>query len=98
MMLTQTILCLFVSYYDDPTFQTETLIIDAKYRYYDFDGEVTDTISFVEFVKLYLNHRPPHGITKERLERAFHSLQIEAEETKTAIEKNNFIDVLSSRG
>lgn len=74
------------------------MIIDAKYRNYDYTTEIVDIISFVEFVKLYLNHRPANGISKERLRKAFESLQIENIETNSEIEKEKIVDVLTTRG
>lgn len=85
-------------------------MIDSKYRRYDFDAEVTENISFVDFIKLYINHRPAHGVTFEKLKSAFETICSYAREddeddddndkvaTYTTISKSKFIDVLCSKG
>lgn len=75
------------------------MIIDAKYRQYDYNNEIAETISFVDFVKLYLNHRPPHGIKKVKLEEAFMKLlRYKSSTNVTETLKENFIEVLLNRG
>ena len=43
----------------------------SRYASYLEDGATQDSITFEDFVKLYVNHRPVFGVGKENIQRAF---------------------------
>lgn len=51
-------------------------------------------ITFEEFVKLYINHRPAFGISTEDIKNAFSELNPPLAE----ISKNNFINLMCQKG
>ncbi|XP_017770784.1 PREDICTED: WD repeat-containing protein 66-like [Nicrophorus vespilloides] len=56
-------------------FQVDQALNDVKYRSFDETGQLRDDITFVEFVKLYINHRPANGITMDELQTHFEALK-----------------------
>ena len=49
----------------------ENMTSEVKYANYLVDGTVADSINFDDFVRLYINHRPVFGISKEQIQDAF---------------------------
>lgn len=44
---------------------------EIAYRNYAETGRLVEAISFMDFVKFYINHRPAFGISKDQLSNAF---------------------------
>ena len=49
----------------------ENMTTEVKYASYLIDGTVANTIDFDNFLKLYINHRPVFGISKDQITEAF---------------------------
>ena len=49
----------------------ENMTTEVKYSTYLIDSKVADTINFDDFLRLYINHRPVFGISKEQITEAF---------------------------
>ncbi|ERL87120.1 hypothetical protein D910_04520, partial [Dendroctonus ponderosae] len=80
-------------------FQLETMMMDIRYRDFDETGLVRDEVSFVEFVRLFVNHRPAYGYSMERLREAFGTMcQMGEYPKRSRIEKEDFVYLLQSIG
>ncbi|KAJ8933358.1 hypothetical protein NQ314_014073 [Rhamnusium bicolor] len=53
----------------------ENMMIDIKYRNYNESGKINEEVNFIDFVKLFCNHKPAYGYSKERVEKAFTILE-----------------------
>jgi len=51
--------------------EVEHMLNEVKYSEFTTTGKEKSTISLPEFVKLYVNHRPVAGVSKEQIEDAF---------------------------
>lgn len=80
-------------------FEMETMMMDIRYRDFDETGLVRDEVSFVEFVRLFLNHRPAYGYSLERVREAFGLMCQMAEYPKRrCIEREDFVYLLQAFG
>ncbi|XP_076253610.1 cilia- and flagella-associated protein 251-like [Rhynchophorus ferrugineus] len=80
-------------------FELETMMIDIRYRDFDDTGKVRDEISFIDFVKLFINHRPPYGYSMDILKSNFKILCEMADyPTRNRIDMNDFVYLLQSIG
>ncbi|CAG9864831.1 unnamed protein product [Phyllotreta striolata] len=85
-------------------FELENILIDAKYRNIDETNRANDDISFIEFVKLYCNHKPVYGYFLDDLKEAFNKMALCSNEkrssvfTKVDISRDNFIEILTTQG
>ncbi|XP_050964836.1 cilia- and flagella-associated protein 251 [Labeo rohita] len=66
-------------------------------RYAETRNYVTD-IDLEEFIKLYVNHRPAFGISRQELCNAFQVLGKPDEEGKYAIDRDELLELLQARG
>ncbi|KAB0794720.1 hypothetical protein PPYR_11559 [Photinus pyralis] len=55
-------------------YDIENLIVDIKYREFDDTNVVKEEVSFLEFVQLYVNFRPAHGVSLGMLKEKFEYL------------------------
>lgn len=72
---------------------------EVCYRYYAETGELREEITFEEFVRLYVNHRPAFGLTMDHTKEAFRTF---VEEHLTDVEEpslmqEQLVDVLLGR-
>lgn len=90
----------FVALHDLNIFyQADDLLADIRLREFDETGCERHDVSFEEFVMLYINHRPAHGICLSELQEAFQDIVQTADEpTRESIDKNDFIDTICSQG
>ena len=51
--------------------EIEIFMGEISYRNYAETGQLVEEITFEDFVKLYINHRPPFGISLRQLREAF---------------------------
>ncbi|XP_050310547.1 cilia- and flagella-associated protein 251-like [Anthonomus grandis grandis] len=80
-------------------FELETIMIDVRYRDFDETGIVKDEISFVEFVKLFVNHRPAYGYSMEQIKQHFNTVCLLSDyPRKCRIDSNEFIYILQNIG
>ncbi len=47
--------------------QVENLLSEVRYAEYTATGKVTESVTFVDFVRLFVNHRPVLGVGKAQL-------------------------------
>lgn len=56
-------------------------------------------VSFVEFVQLYINHRPAHGVSYKQLENAFNVLVLKLGDPESeTIGSEEFVNALCTTG
>ncbi|XP_049820743.1 cilia- and flagella-associated protein 251 [Aethina tumida] len=81
-------------------FEIENLMIEARYKDLDDLGEVKTQITFFDFLKLYINHRPAHGYSMEELKDiwfGFASIPENADDDGV-IYKNEYLEILTTLG
>lgn len=61
-------------------------------------GEVIDKITLPDFLKVYLNHRPPFGNTMSSIQESFDILGYTNSEGKKAIQREDFLKLLLTKG
>lgn len=76
-------------------FQVECMLSHAKYNIYNKDPNAM--ISFEDFVKLYLNHRPAFGDNIIKIRNAFKKFSM-FQENNFIISKDDFIDAFCNYG
>lgn len=75
------------------------MMIDIRYRDFDEYGIVRDEISFVEFVKLFINHRPTYGYSLEQIRQNFNTICLMADYPRSSrIESHDLIYLLQTVG
>ncbi|KAL3270246.1 hypothetical protein HHI36_009302 [Cryptolaemus montrouzieri] len=80
-------------------FEIETFMVDIKYRSFDQDGTIRDFISFLDFVRLYVNHKPVYGYSLAALETTFETFVQSAEEPIPGIVKrDDFLEMVTEEG
>uniref|UniRef100_G1PN04 Cilia- and flagella-associated protein 251 n=1 Tax=Myotis lucifugus TaxID=59463 RepID=G1PN04_MYOLU len=71
---------------------------EIKFSEYVDTGEVIDKISLPDFLKVYLNHRPPFGYTMSSIQKNFDILGYTNSEGKKAIRREDFLRLLLTKG
>ncbi|XP_060528178.1 cilia- and flagella-associated protein 251-like isoform X2 [Cylas formicarius] len=80
-------------------FELELLLLEAKYQDFDETGVIRDEISFVEFAKLFANHRPAYGYSSTHMREIFDVIAGMAEFPQSGkIETSEFLYLLQSVG
>lgn len=80
-------------------FEIETFIVDIKYRDFDEDGSIRELISFLEFVRLYVNHKPVYGYSLANLENTFNTFVESIEDSMPgSIRRDDFLELLTEEG
>ncbi|KAK4875206.1 hypothetical protein RN001_011628 [Aquatica leii] len=80
-------------------YEIENMIVDLKYRDFDLTKTLKDEVSFLEFIQLYINYRPPHGISIEKLQEQFEFLcSLETTSPPGTISREGFINAISEKG
>ncbi|KZC04530.1 WD repeat-containing protein 66 [Dufourea novaeangliae] len=81
----------------------EILMSEISYRNYAESGQIIEEITFEEFVKFYINHRPAFGISLRELQEAFQvflnpsgdpSLNV----GNPVLTRNQFLNILFGKG
>nr|XP_022914074.1 cilia- and flagella-associated protein 251-like [Onthophagus taurus] len=78
-------------------YEIETMLNDVKHRNTQRGLSLTE-ISFRDFVILYINHRPAHGISMKRLQKAFTQICSNNDDKENEIDSDIFEQVLCSKG
>nr|XP_033330510.1 uncharacterized protein LOC117222741 [Megalopta genalis] len=76
---------------------------EISYRTYAENGEITEEITFDEFVKYYINHRPAFGISLRQLQDAFQTFADPGRRPSSGTEnpvltRDQFLNVLLGKG
>ncbi|CAH0551660.1 unnamed protein product [Brassicogethes aeneus] len=81
-------------------FEIENLIIEARYHSLDETSKVQTQISFFEFLKLYINHRPAHGYKLTELEETFNVFANMPEDAELdgSIYRDEYLEILTKYG
>ncbi|XP_076280805.1 cilia- and flagella-associated protein 251 [Lasioglossum baleicum] len=81
----------------------EILMNEVSYRNYAETGKLTEEITFEDFVKYYINHRPAFGISLRQLLESFQALvnpdrNSFLDEENPVLTRNQFLNVLFGKG
>lgn len=71
---------------------------EVKFSRYAETGKYVSDIDLEEFIKLYVNHRPVFGISKQDLYKAFQVLGVPDENGKPVITREELLQLLQARG
>lgn len=71
---------------------------EIRFSEYVDTGEVIDKITLPDFLKVYLNHRPPFGNTMSSIQESFDILGYTNSEGKKAIRREDFLKLLLTKG
>lgn len=72
---------------------------EVCYRYHAETGKLTEEITFEEFVRLYVNHRPAFGLTMNHTKKIFHAFveNRSASVEDPSLTRGQFVDILLGR-
>lgn len=71
---------------------------EIKFSEYVDTGKLIDKINLPDFLKVYLNHRPPFGNTMDGIQNSFNVLGFTNSEGKKAIRREDFLNMLLTKG
>lgn len=78
-------------------FEIENILIDLKHQVFDETGYYKDKVTFCDFVKIFINHKPAYGYSIEEVEKAFKCLSCYSEDGMSSeIERDTFIEALTN--
>eukprot|EP00736_Rhodelphis_marinus_P007045 Rmarinus@m.17323 len=77
-------------------YEVEDILNEIKYSEYHETGEYKTTISFDDFIQLYVNHRPSVGVGQQEVDEAFRLLG--AEDLTGLLETRRFQDMIRTYG
>ncbi|XP_017307755.1 cilia- and flagella-associated protein 251 [Ictalurus punctatus] len=78
--------------------ELEDIQNEVKFSRYAETGKYVSDIDLEEFIKLYVNHRPAFGISKQDLFKAFQVLGVPDENGKPVITREELLELLQARG
>ncbi|XP_053337260.1 cilia- and flagella-associated protein 251 [Clarias gariepinus] len=78
--------------------ELEDIQNEVKFSRYAETGKYVSDIDLEEFIKLYINHRPALGISKQDLYKAFQVLGMPDENDKPVITREELLELLQARG
>ncbi|KAL6081651.1 hypothetical protein STEG23_007866, partial [Scotinomys teguina] len=71
---------------------------EIKFSEYVDTGKLIDKINLPDFLKVYLNHRPPFGNTMAGIRESFNILGFTNSEGKKVIRREDFLNLLITKG
>lgn len=75
------------------------MVIDVKYRDFDETKILKGEVSFLDFVKLYINHRPAHGVSLDLLRESFNTFCLAGEGSRRdVIDQEAFVTLICEKG
>nr|CAH7750256.1 unnamed protein product [Callosobruchus chinensis] len=80
-------------------YELENMMVDIKYKYYEETQMIGQEVSFIDFVKLFCNHKPVYGYSRQEIEKAFQIMVENAEDNVAGgVTRTEFIELLTSAG
>ncbi|XP_053783732.1 cilia- and flagella-associated protein 251 isoform X2 [Desmodus rotundus] len=76
----------------------EDMFNEIKFSEYVDSGRMIDRINLPNFLKIYLNHRPPFGNTMNAIQRSFDILGHPNSEGQKVIQREDFLKLLLTKG
>ncbi|XP_075835512.1 cilia- and flagella-associated protein 251 isoform X2 [Microtus pennsylvanicus] len=76
----------------------EDMSNEIKFSEYVDTGKLIDKINLPDFLKVYLNHRPPYGNTMASIRETFNILGFTNSQGKTVIRREDFLNMLLTKG
>ncbi|CAO2629599.1 Cilia- and flagella-associated protein 251 [Lemmus lemmus] len=76
----------------------EDMFNEIKFSEYVDTGKLIDKINLPDFLKVYLNHRPPFGNTMAGIQHSFNVLGFTNSQGKKAIRREDFLNLLLTKG
>ncbi|KAM5312683.1 cilia- and flagella-associated protein 251 isoform 2-T3 [Glossophaga mutica] len=76
----------------------EDMFNEIRFSEYVDSGTMTDKINLPNFLKIYLNHRPPFGNTMDAVRRSFDTLGRTNAEGQKVIRREDFLTLLLTKG
>nr|XP_034188780.1 cilia- and flagella-associated protein 251-like isoform X1 [Osmia lignaria] len=83
--------------------EIEIFMGEISYRNYADTGQLVEEVTFEEFVKLYINHRPAFGISMHQLQEAFQIFsnphrRVSLKEENPVMTRDRFVKILFGEG
>ncbi|XP_072456650.1 cilia- and flagella-associated protein 251 [Notamacropus eugenii] len=78
--------------------QIDDMLNEIKFSEYVDTGKLVDSINLPDFVKVYVNHRPPFGQTMNDIRNAFKVLGYLNKDGEMAIRREDFLELLLTKG
>nr|XP_021487003.1 cilia- and flagella-associated protein 251 [Meriones unguiculatus] len=76
----------------------DDMLNEIKFSEYVTTGNLIDKINLPDFLKVYLNHRPPFGTSMMNIQESFDVLGFTNSEGKKAIRREDFLNLLLTKG
>lgn len=71
---------------------------EIKFSEYVNTGKIIDKINLPDFLKVYLNHKPPFGNTMSGIRQTFEVLGFTNSKGQKAIRREDFLKLLQTKG
>lgn len=70
-----------------------------RYKEFDDNGIMKDKVTFCEFVRLFINHKPAYGYTIESIEESFEAITTFTDEYGSSdMPRDDFIEAITTTG
>lgn len=73
-------------------------MIDIKYRDFDENGTIRNKINFIDFIKLFINHKPAYGNSLKQYSTAFKTVTNVRNDTREVSKAEELVLMLSLGG
>ncbi|EFN85967.1 WD repeat-containing protein 66 [Harpegnathos saltator] len=79
--------------------EIENIMKEICYKYYAETGKLHEAVTFEEFVRLYVNHRPAFGLTIDHMKEIFSTFTEEdsVNVEESSLTREQFVDILFGR-